>query len=129
MRKYPTLNLISQVLETYDFNKKHKSVNLKPIPLICILRLSKSQLNNNSCKTSIFETAYQLMLEYSANESNKMYFPELYIPCIIHVCKRNMNDNTNSTVLYFYRILKIYSMLIRFSAESILEEMPRSSLL
>jgi len=98
--KYLTLNLISQILESYDFDKKQKAVGLKPTPLICILRLSKSQLNDNNCKNSVFDTIYQLMLEYAANESNKMYFPELYIPCIIHVCKTNVNENELGYIMF-----------------------------
>ncbi|EZA53701.1 Nucleolar complex protein 2-like protein [Ooceraea biroi] len=81
----PVLPFLLELLETFDFNKKHKTVGLKPTPLIYILRLSKSQLEENTCRDNVLETVYQLILEYSANESNKMYFPDLYIPCIIHL--------------------------------------------
>lgn len=64
---------------------------MKPIPLICILRMSKSQLVENGFKDSIIETVYQFILENAANESHKIYFPDVYIPCIIQVFKRNKN--------------------------------------
>lgn len=60
---------------------------MKPIPLICILRMSKSQLKENGFKDSIIETIYQLILQYAASESHKLYFPDMFIPCIIQVRK------------------------------------------
>lgn len=63
---------------------------MKPIPLICVLRMSKSQLKENGFKDSIIETIYQLILQYAANESHKIYFPDMYIPCIIQVRKNDI---------------------------------------
>ncbi|KAM0728652.1 Nucleolar complex protein 2 [Formica fusca] len=81
----PILPFLLEILDSYDFNKKHKAVSMKPISLICILRVSKSQLIENGYKDSIVETIYQLILQYAANESYKLYFPDMCIPCIIQL--------------------------------------------
>lgn len=47
--------------------------------------MSKSQLVENGFKDGIIETIYQLILENAANESHMIYFPDVYIPCIIQV--------------------------------------------
>lgn len=51
--------------------------------------MSKSQLMENGFKDSVIETIYQLILQYTANESYKVYFPDMCIPCIIQVRKQN----------------------------------------
>jgi len=67
---------------------------MKPIPLICILRMSKSQLVENGFKDSIIETVYRFILENAANDSYKIYFPDVYIPCIIQVFKKKIKTET-----------------------------------
>ncbi|EFN69102.1 Nucleolar complex protein 2-like protein [Camponotus floridanus] len=81
----PILPFLLEILDSYDFNKKHKTVSMKPIPFICILRMSKSQLMENGFKDSVIGTIYQLILQYAANESYKVYFPDMCIPCIIQL--------------------------------------------
>ncbi|KAL6258102.1 hypothetical protein P5V15_010020 [Pogonomyrmex californicus] len=81
----PVLPFLTEILDSYDFNKKHKAVSMKPIPFICILRMSKSQLVENGFKDSIIEAVYKLILEHAANESHRIYFPDVYIPCIIQL--------------------------------------------
>ncbi|KAG5312053.1 NOC2L protein, partial [Pseudoatta argentina] len=81
----PILPFLLEILDSYDFNKRHKAVTMKPIPLICILRMSKSQLVENGFKDSIIETVYRFILENAANDSYKIYFPDVYIPCIIQL--------------------------------------------
>ncbi|XP_012536796.1 nucleolar complex protein 2 homolog [Monomorium pharaonis] len=81
----PILPFLFEVLDSYDFNKKHKAVTMKPIPFNCILRMSKSQLVENGFKNNIIETIYRYILENAANESHKIYFPDVYIPCIIQL--------------------------------------------
>lgn len=75
-----------QILTTYNFNKKHKKVSMKPIDFSCILRLAKSQLLENSFKDIVIERLYALMLEYTANQSYKMAFPDLTVIVIMQVC-------------------------------------------
>lgn len=81
----PILPFLLEILQSYDFNKKHKAVSMKPIPLICILRMSKSQLQENGFKDSIMDTIYQLILENAAKDSHIVCFPDLYVPCIIQL--------------------------------------------
>lgn len=111
-------------MDSYDFNKKHKTVSMKPVPLTCILRMSKSQLAENGFKDSVIETIYQLILESAANESHMVYFPDVYIPCLIQVCEKQ------NRILYdniFVLIWKINEIL--FLAKNVSEEMSRSELL
>lgn len=75
-----------QVLTTYDFNKKHKKVSMKPIDFSCILRLAKSQLMENGFKDAVIERLYGLLLEYTANESHTIAFPDLTLLAVIQVC-------------------------------------------
>ncbi|KAG5327214.1 NOC2L protein, partial [Pseudoatta argentina] len=83
----PILPFLLEILESYDFNKRHKTVTMKmkPISFDCILKVSKSQFIENDFKDGIIETIYHLILEHAASESHKIYFPELYTPCIIQL--------------------------------------------
>lgn len=76
-----------QILNSYDFNKKHKAVSMKPTPFICILRMSKTQLQENGFKDNVIDSIYKLILENAAKDSHTIYFPDLYIPCIIQVSR------------------------------------------
>lgn len=77
---------IFQVLTTYDFNKRHKKVTMKPLDFSCILRLAKSQLQENGFKDAVIERLYGLLLEYTANESSSIAFPDLMILPVVQVC-------------------------------------------
>ncbi|XP_033353806.1 nucleolar complex protein 2 homolog isoform X2 [Bombus vosnesenskii] len=81
----PVLPFLLEILNSYDFNKKHKAVSMKPIPFICILRMSKSQLQENGFKDNVIDSIYKLILENAAKDSHTVYFPDLYIPCIIQL--------------------------------------------
>lgn len=82
---------------------------MKPISLICILRVSKSQLIENGYKDSIVETIYQLILQYAANESYKLYFPDMCIPCIIQVCKKDKKNWKN--IIFVTNIREIIKLM------------------
>lgn len=58
---------------------------MKPVPFICILRASKSQLQENGFKDNVIDSIYKLILENAAKDSHKIYFPDLYVPGIIQV--------------------------------------------
>ncbi|XP_076763302.1 nucleolar complex protein 2 [Xylocopa sonorina] len=81
----PILPFLLEILDSYDFNKKHKAVSMKPVPFIYILRMSKSQLQENGFKDNLIDTIYKLILENAAKDSHRVYFPDLYIPCIIQL--------------------------------------------
>lgn len=82
----PVLPFLLEVLNYYNFNKMQKvAAALKPMSLDCLLRVSKSQQQENAFKDSIIENIYELILENAANESHKVYFPDSYIPCIMQL--------------------------------------------
>ncbi|XP_031833246.1 nucleolar complex protein 2 [Nomia melanderi] len=81
----PVLPFLLEILNSYDFNKRHKSVSMKPVPFICILRLSKVQLQENGFKDNVIDNVYKLILENAAKDSHTIYFPDLYVPCIIQL--------------------------------------------
>lgn len=59
---------------------------MKPLDFSCILRLAKSQLMENGFKDSVIERLYSLMLEYTANESHTIAFPDITLLAVIQVC-------------------------------------------
>ncbi|CAH0748832.1 unnamed protein product [Diatraea saccharalis] len=83
----PILPFLVEVLTSYDFNKKHKKVSMKPLDFSCILRLAKSQLAENGFKDSVIERVYALLLEYTANESHTIAFPDITLIAIVQIKK------------------------------------------
>ncbi|XP_046961477.1 nucleolar complex protein 2 homolog [Vanessa cardui] len=81
----PVLPFLVEVLTTYDFNKKHKKVSMKPLDFSCVLRLAKSQLAENGFKDSVIDRVYGLLLEYMANQSYSIAFPDLSLLAIIQI--------------------------------------------
>lgn len=67
---------------------------MKPIDFSCILRLGKSQIMENGFKDAVIEKLYALILEYTANESHSIAFPDLTLLTVMQV----------SLNLYFYNI-------------------------
>lgn len=81
----PVLPFLLEILNTFDFNKKHSKVSMKPLDFSCILRLSKAQQQENGFKDAIIENIYNLILEHLANESHSVAFPDLALPAIIQL--------------------------------------------
>ncbi|KAI4457211.1 nucleolar complex 2 and rad4-related [Holotrichia oblita] len=81
----PILPFLLEILTSYDFNKKHQKVSMKPLQFLCILRLSKSQLLENGFKDSVIDTIYGQLLEYLALKSHSVAFPDLSFLCIIQI--------------------------------------------
>lgn len=81
----PILPFIVEVLTTYDFNKKHKKVSMKPLDFSCILRLAKSQLMENGFKDSVIDRVYGLLLEYMASISQSIAFPDISLLAVIQM--------------------------------------------
>ncbi|XP_028170181.1 nucleolar complex protein 2 homolog [Ostrinia furnacalis] len=81
----PILPFLVEVLTAYDFNKKHKKASMKPLDFSCILRLAKSQLTENGFKDSVIERLYALLLEYTANESHSIAFPDIMLLAIVQI--------------------------------------------
>uniref|UniRef100_A0A0C9QUP2 CG9246_1 protein n=1 Tax=Fopius arisanus TaxID=64838 RepID=A0A0C9QUP2_9HYME len=81
----PVLPYLLEVLTSYDFNKKHRSVTMKPISFLCLLRMSKAQLQENGFKNSVIDNIHQLILECAAKDSHTISFPDMYVFCIIQL--------------------------------------------
>lgn len=81
----PVLPFLLEVLTTYDFNRKHQKVSMKPLHFTCLLRLSKSQLQENGFKDMVIETIYGQLLEYLSYQSSSIAFPDLSLICSVHV--------------------------------------------
>jgi len=58
---------------------------MKPQDFTCILRLSKSQLQENGFKDDAVEKVYQQVLEYLASESHTVSFPDAVVATVIQV--------------------------------------------
>ncbi|XP_018561160.1 nucleolar complex protein 2 homolog [Anoplophora glabripennis] len=94
----PVLPFLLEVLTSYDFNKKHQKVSMKPLHFTCLLRLSKSQLQENGFKDTVIETIYGQLLEYLTAQSHSIAFPDLTLLCVIQIkqfLKKCKNSNYN----------------------------------
>ncbi|KAL3274218.1 hypothetical protein HHI36_015630 [Cryptolaemus montrouzieri] len=81
----PVLPFIVDVLNSYDFNKKHQRVSMKPLHFTCLLRLSKSQLGENGFKDTLIDTIYSQLLDYMTQQSHSISFPELSFICRVQM--------------------------------------------
>ncbi|KAJ8972628.1 hypothetical protein NQ314_000084 [Rhamnusium bicolor] len=94
----PVLPFLLEVLTTYDFNKKHQRVSMKPLHFTCLLRVSKSQLQENVFKDTVIETIYGQLLESLTAQSHSIAFPDLSLICTIQIkqfLKKCKNANYN----------------------------------
>lgn len=81
----PVLPFLLEILSSYDFNKPHKKVSMRPLDFSCILRLSHQQCQENGFKDAVIENIYSLVLEYLASESCSIAFPDLALPCVVQI--------------------------------------------
>lgn len=58
---------------------------MKPLDFSCILRVSKTQQQENGFKDAVVENIYGLLLESLANDSHSVAFPDLALPCIFQI--------------------------------------------
>lgn len=77
---------------------------MKPIDFSCILRLAKSQLMENGFKDAVIERLYALLLQYTANESHSIAFPDIALLAVIQVCVNKFRFNF---VRYLYILLNL----------------------
>ncbi|XP_050428308.1 nucleolar complex protein 2 homolog [Adelges cooleyi] len=92
----PVLPHILEVLSLVDFQKRHSKTSMRPMDFTCVLRLSKSQLQENVFKDAVVESVHSSLMEYLIVEAHTISFPDLVVPLIIKLkefiknCK-NMN--------------------------------------
>ncbi|VVC36265.1 Armadillo-type fold,Armadillo-like helical,Nucleolar complex protein 2 [Cinara cedri] len=79
----PILPHILEVLSIVDFQKKHSKTSMRPMDFTCILRLSKSQLQENVFKDAVIESVHGTLMEYLVIEAHTISFPDLVVPFII----------------------------------------------
>ncbi|XP_046392171.1 nucleolar complex protein 2 homolog [Ischnura elegans] len=84
----PILPFLIEILH-FNFNKKHTKVSMKPMNFNCILRLSKSQLQENGFKDAVMDAVYEHIFMYLATESHRIGFPDLVIPLCMEIRKFN----------------------------------------
>ena len=110
-----TILISLQVFEITDFNKKHKSISMKPFNFAVILKLSKAQLQEkafkvhypqlriyskpmssyaslftlliaNAClQDGVIDQVYELLMEQFHIHAHCIGFPELVVPAVIQV--------------------------------------------
>ncbi|KAK3797219.1 hypothetical protein RRG08_030446 [Elysia crispata] len=81
----PTVPFLLEVFEQTDFNKRHKTVSLKPFNFAVILKFSKAQLHEKAFKDGLIDQLYEYLLESFNNQAHSIGFPELIIPSIIQL--------------------------------------------
>lgn len=74
-----TIVLLFQALSILHVQSQHKKLSMRPMDLTYILRLSKSQLQENAFKDAVIENIYDCLLEYTAAESYRISFPDTVI--------------------------------------------------
>lgn len=63
---------------------------MKPMDFTYVLRLSKTQMQENAFKDSVIENVYSCLLEYTAQESYRISFPDTVVLLQIQVGKSNI---------------------------------------
>lgn len=79
-----------QPLELLDYTKRDKKANPekkdgKKLDFNCLLRVSKAQTREAAFREATVKQVYELLLEYLANESANIAFPELAFPAVLKV--------------------------------------------
>lgn len=94
----PVIPLVLEVLKSNTFNQRHSKVSMKPLSFTCILRLSQNQLQENGFRDEVMENIVGCTLEYMAQESATISFPDLAVSVIFqlkHYLKNGKNINSN----------------------------------
>ncbi|GFR85614.1 nucleolar complex protein 2 homolog [Elysia marginata] len=81
----PTVPFLLEVFEQTDFNKRHKTVSLKPFNFAVILKFSKAQLHEKAFKDGLIDQLYEYLLESYNNQAHSIGFPEFIIPSVIQL--------------------------------------------
>lgn len=79
----PVLPFILEVLSSTTFNKKHTELSMKGMSFTCMLRATKSQLEELSFRNEVVDQIYACLLDYLAHESYSIAFPDLIVPCVL----------------------------------------------
>jgi nucleolar complex protein 2 len=81
----PVLPYYMEVLNGFNFNKKTTKVSMKPLDFSCILKVAKTQLQENGMKDATLDKIYAGTLTYLSHQSSKITFPELAMPAVTQI--------------------------------------------
>lgn len=81
----PILPYLLEVLSFYDFNEVKNLIVAEKMSFTCILNVSKTQKQENAFKNSVIDNVYQLILDVATKDSSAIYFPDMYINCIMEL--------------------------------------------
>ncbi|XP_053679851.1 nucleolar complex protein 2 homolog [Anopheles nili] len=81
----PVLPFLVEVLRSNSFNEDHKKLSMRPVNLTCLLRFSPANIQENAFKDAVIDQIYELVLEFAANESASVAFPEIVLPIILQL--------------------------------------------
>ncbi|XP_035785328.1 nucleolar complex protein 2 homolog [Anopheles albimanus] len=79
----PVLPFLVEVLKSNSFNESHKKLSMRPVNLTCLLRFSPANIQENAYKDAVLDQVYELVLEFAANESASVAYPEIVLPSIL----------------------------------------------
>uniref|UniRef100_A0A182MYA6 Uncharacterized protein n=1 Tax=Anopheles dirus TaxID=7168 RepID=A0A182MYA6_9DIPT len=81
----PVLPFLAEVLRSHSFNEDHKKLSMRPVNLTCLLRFSPANIQENAFKDAVIDLVYELVLEFAANESASISFPEMVLPIVLQL--------------------------------------------
>ncbi|XP_053658945.1 nucleolar complex protein 2 homolog [Anopheles marshallii] len=93
----PVLPFLVEVLRSHSFNEHHKKLSMRPVNLTCLLRFSPANIQENAFKDAVIDQIYELVLEFAANESASVGYPEIVLPIILQ-----LRQYTKATHQYKY---------------------------
>uniref|UniRef100_A0A2M4AD67 Putative nucleolar complex protein 2 n=1 Tax=Anopheles triannulatus TaxID=58253 RepID=A0A2M4AD67_9DIPT len=79
----PVLPFLVEILKSNSFNESHKKLSMRPVNLTCLLRFSPANIQENAYKDAVLDQIYELVLEFAANESASVAYPEIVLPSIL----------------------------------------------
>ncbi|EEC14668.1 conserved hypothetical protein [Ixodes scapularis] len=81
----PILPHLLQVFTIVNFDLKHSSTSMRPVDLSCALRVSPTQMKESGFRDAVIENFYELMVEYLAQMSSSVAFPELVLLAMVQL--------------------------------------------
>uniref|UniRef100_A0A2M3Z3Z3 Putative nucleolar complex protein 2 n=1 Tax=Anopheles braziliensis TaxID=58242 RepID=A0A2M3Z3Z3_9DIPT len=79
----PVLPFLVEILKSNSFNESHKKLSMRPVNLTCLLRFAPANIQENAYKDAVLDQVYELVLEFAANESASVAYPEIVLPSIL----------------------------------------------
>lgn len=110
----PVLPFILEVFKSNTFNQRHSKVSMKPLSFTCILRLSQNQLQENGFRDEVIENIVGCTLEYMAQESHTISYPDMAVPAIIQL-KHYLKHGKNINAIYRSKLKLLVDKMVENS--------------